>query len=101
MSALAIFPILFTIGTWFLLLAGVPSLVLFLLMHVLSGFGLLLGTLVFALYSFFGFAALIFVAPWFFRWYFIAVGLMFGRTAMADRKEAELIAAIAAFDRTV
>jgi hypothetical protein len=33
-------------------------------------------------------------APWFFRWYFIAVGLMFGRRAMADQKEAELMAAI-------
>jgi hypothetical protein len=34
-------------------------------------------------------------APWFFRWCFIAVGLSFGRTEMADRKQAELIAAIA------
>ena len=35
-------------------------------------------------------------APWFFRWYFIAVSLMFGRHAMADRKKAELVDAIAA-----
>lgn len=41
----------------------------------------------------------ILATPWFFRWYFIAVGLMFGRTAMADRKEAELVAAISAAQR--
>jgi hypothetical protein len=35
---------------------------------------------------------------WFFRWTFIAIGVFFGRTALADRKEAELIAAIAAAD---
>jgi hypothetical protein len=35
------------------------------------------------------------ISPWFFRWYFIAANMMFGGTAMADRKEAELIAAIA------
>ncbi len=45
--------------------------------------------------SAYAFAITVVRAPWFFRWYFIAVGLSFGRTEMADRKKAELIAAIA------
>ena len=44
------------------------------------------------------FALLFGIFPWFFRWYAISVALMFGRKSMADRAEAELIAAIAAGD---
>ena len=36
--------------------------------------------------TFFGVAFLVIVAPWFFRWYFVAFGLMMGRGAMAERK---------------
>ena len=36
------------------------------------------------------------IAPWLFRWRFIAASMMLGGTAMADRKAAELIALIAA-----
>lgn len=36
-----------------------------------------------------GFLAL--VAPWFFRWYFICLGLFFGSTQMAQSKEKELL----------
>jgi hypothetical protein len=31
-----------------------------------------------------------FVAPWFFRWYFIAASLMFGKTGMAEAKRKDL-----------
>ncbi|MEM9716284.1 MAG: hypothetical protein AAF826_07185 [Pseudomonadota bacterium] len=34
---------------------------------------------------------LIYMAPWFFRWYFICVGLMFGRGKMASSKRMELV----------
>jgi len=46
--------------------------------------------------SLYALAAVCLAAPWFLHWYFIAVSLMFGRPAMADRKETELVAAIAA-----
>lgn len=94
MPAMAIFPIFLTVGGWFFLLAGLPSLALFLLLQLLSGLGAFIGAFFLALYAIFGFVATVFVAPWFFGWYFIAAGLMFGRTGMADKKEAELIAAI-------
>ena len=34
-----------------------------------------------------GIGALAIIAPWFFRWYFICAGLMFGRTKMAQSKD--------------
>lgn len=34
-----------------------------------------------------GIGGLAIIAPWFFRWYFICAGLMFGRTEMAQSKE--------------
>jgi len=37
-----------------------------------------------------GIGGLIILAPWFFRWYFICAGLMFGRTKMAQTKEDEI-----------
>jgi len=47
--------------------------------------------LVFALVGFpIGLAALFFLAPWFFRWYFVAVGLMFGSQRLADRKQLDV-----------
>jgi hypothetical protein len=100
MGPLAIFPILFAVGFWFFLLAALPSLMLFLLSQGLVAFGGstggLLGILVYVIHSILAFVAMVFVAAWLFRWYLIAVSLTFGGTAMADRKEAELIAYIAA-----
>jgi hypothetical protein len=96
MPLLAIFPIFLTVGGWYFLLAGIPSLVLFVLQQVLYTLNPLLGVVAFAVNSVLAIVALCVIAPWFFRWYFIAANMMFGRTAMADRKEAELIAAIAA-----
>ena len=37
-----------------------------------------------------GIGGLAIIAPWFFRWYFICAGLMFGRTKMAQSKENEV-----------
>jgi hypothetical protein len=96
LPTLAIFPIFLTVGGWYVLLAGIPSLVLFLLQQLLNGLHPLLGVAMFVVNSVIAFFALCFIAPWFFRWYFIAASMMLGRTAMAYRKEAELIAAIGA-----
>lgn len=102
MAPLAIFPIFLTVGLWFFLLAGIPSLVLFFLAQALlasgGSIGAILGIVVYLFHSFFALLALGLVAPWLFGWYFIAAGLMFGRTGRADRKEAELVATIAAAD---
>ena len=51
----------------------------------------LLGWMFFIPASLYALAAICVAAPWFLRWYFIAVNLMFGRHAMADRKETELV----------
>ncbi|GGB08948.1 hypothetical protein GCM10011324_18800 [Allosediminivita pacifica] len=37
-----------------------------------------------------GLVGLVIVAPWFFRWYFICTGLMFGRAEMAQFKQNEV-----------
>lgn len=37
-----------------------------------------------------GLAFCFFVAPWFFRWYFLALGLMLGKTGMAATKRKQL-----------
>ncbi|MFV1600449.1 MULTISPECIES: hypothetical protein [unclassified Phaeobacter] len=37
-----------------------------------------------------GIGVLVLFAPWFFRWYFICAGLMWGRTRMAQSKEDEV-----------
>jgi len=96
---LAIFPIFLTVTFWWFALA-LPS-------TVLGGAGIalieaehkglrLLGWILFIPASLYALAAVCLAAPWFLRWYFIAFSLMFGRHAMADRKETELVAAIAA-----
>ncbi len=93
---MAIFPIFLTVGGWYFLLGGIPSLVLFLLQQALHALSPLLGVAMFLVNSTIAVVGLCLIAPWFFRWYFIAASMMLGRTAMADRKEAELIALIAA-----
>ena len=37
-----------------------------------------------------GMALAFFVAPWFFRWFFISVGLRFGKNGMASEKRKEI-----------
>jgi hypothetical protein len=37
-----------------------------------------------------GIIGLAIIAPWFFRWYFLCTGLMFGKTGMADAKAVDL-----------
>ena len=39
---------------------------------------------------FLGLGLLVIIAPWFFRWYFVCAGLMFGRTEMAQSKQNEV-----------
>ena len=96
MPTLAIFPIFLTVGGWYFLLAGIPSLVLFVLQQLLNGLHPLLGVAMFVVNSIIAFVAFCQIAPWIFRWYFIAAGLMLGGSVMADRKEAELVASIGA-----
>ena len=94
-----ILPILYVILTWYSVL-GFPMFAVLMaglaLMESQGGIGPNLGTAVFGAAFLCNMLFAIFAIPWFFRWYFIAVGLTLGRTAMADRKEAELVAAIAA-----
>ena len=96
------FPILLTVGTWFFLLACVPSLIPYLLARMLQGadgtLGETLGVTASVIYLLFSFLSLCLATPWFFRWHRIAAGLACGSTALADRKEAELVAAIEAVD---
>ena len=39
-----------------------------------------------------GIGGLALIAPWFFRWYFVCAGLMFGRKKMAQKKEDDISA---------
>ncbi len=98
---LAIFPIALTVFFWWFAL-GIPLLVVFLpimwLVDSSTGAMRVLGMLLMTPLSIAIFALLFGIFPWFFRWYAISVALMFGRKSMADRAEAELIAAIAAGD---
>ena len=103
----AIFPIFLNLTYWWFamilpaLVFGTPGLVL--VSSDVPGISLVGGPLYllagsfYILASIYALAAICIAAPWFFHWYLIAVGLMFGRTAMADKKETDLIAAI---DRT-
>jgi hypothetical protein len=94
---LAIFPIFATCMFWWLAACLIPAIVLLASM-VLSGSGAsvlsVLGLTLQALIAIPAFVAIIFAAPWFFGWYLVACGLMFGRTRAADAKEAVLMAAM-------
>ena len=106
---LSVFPIFANMVAWWLM-AAMPIIVL-LVSLMAAGIDLfnpqtndgpaevVLRPVVGLAVSAYGLVMTILATPWFFRWYFIAVGLMFGRTAMADRKEAELVAAISAAQR--
>ena len=94
---LAIFPIFTTVVFWWFvfclpaILVSIPS---FSLMASPRPVEHLLGGVLYGIATLYALPALFFAAPWFFRWYFIAVGLMFNRSSMADRKEDELVSAI-------
>jgi hypothetical protein len=106
---MSVFPIFANLVAWWFL--AVLPIMLIILSPMLAGIDLfdpvnsdgpvavILRLFILLATSAYGLVFTIVAAPWFFRWYFIAVGLMFGRTAMADRKEAELVAAIAAAER--
>jgi cell division protein FtsW (lipid II flippase) len=49
-----------------------------------------LGPLGNAIYFSLGFGGMVFLVPWFFRWYFICLGLMFGSGTLARAKEKEI-----------
>jgi hypothetical protein len=87
-----------TMFWWFAFI--IPVLASYLLGHLLIVSGIpvakVFGYAILATASLYAIAALCVAAPWFFRWYFIAFGLTFERHGMADKKEAELVAAIAA-----
>ncbi len=91
---LAIFPILTTVGFWWGLIALFVILPTMLLLEVLGR----TGRLILAVLGIPALVALLaVVATWFFRWYFIAAGLMFGRRAMAQVKEKALLETIQAY----
>ena len=106
---LAIFPIFMTVAFWWFLfcLPGIlvaipifsllasPKPVEHLLGGVIVGVLYAIATFMYLIATLFlVLPALFFAAPWFFRWYFIAVALMFNRPGMADRKESELVSVI-------
>ncbi|CTQ55025.1 hypothetical protein LP7551_03565 [Roseibium album] len=82
------FPILslFVFGTlwiWFFLPALLFGIPLTLLLENLGIFGK-------AIQFVLGFGGMVFLVPWFFRWYFICLGLMFGGGTLAQAKEKEI-----------
>ena len=97
LGPLALLPILVTSAFWWFTL-NLPTITLGLAALALmdsfqQGTALIGGFVVLAL-SIYGLIVVCVAAPWFFRWYIVGVSLMFGRTARASRKEAELIVAI-------
>lgn len=98
LGPLAGFPIFLSVFFWWFTLnlpITVLGIVALSLMDSSEQGKVLIGGALYVPLSIYTLIVLCAAAPWFFRWYFIAVGLMFGRTAMADRKEAELLTAIA------
>lgn len=98
----SLFPIVLNLMFWWFVFCMVALAPLALGMGLIEIDFLLARILGIGLLAAVGFSGLIilptaspWIAAWFFRWYFIAAGLMFGRTKMADKKEAELVAAIA------
>lgn len=97
LGPLAMLPISIILGFWWLalnlpaMLVAIPAISL---MYSTEQTRRVIGGALYVPLSFYAIWVLCFAAPWLFRWYFVAVGLTFGRPAMADRKEAELIANI-------
>lgn len=73
-----------TLWVWYILPATPIS---FLLLPLLENGGIFGAISVMMI----GLAVLLVLATWAFRWYFICVGLMFGRTKMAQAKEDEIL----------
>ena len=75
-----LFALFFAATLWIWSLPFLPLLVFYTVLTVRWPTLIFVPSLVLAMAFFF------FVAPWFFRWYFLSVGLMFGRTSMAAKK---------------
>ena len=95
-------PIFRTLFIWYFVF-GLPPFVLTVagveMLYGNEGVLSYLGGAIFTLGLVYSFVFSVLVLPWAVRWYFIAVGITLGRTAMADKKESELVAAIAAAER--
>lgn len=72
-----------TLGIWFLVPMIPIGILSVMLLEKTGTFGAIFNFLL-------GIGGLACVAPWLFRWYFICVGLMVGRTAMAQSKQNEV-----------
>ena len=78
------FALFFAATLWVWSLPFLPLLALYGVLMVRWPVLTLLPSLIFAMAFFF------FVVPWFFRWYFLSAGLMFGRKNMAAAKRHQL-----------
>ena len=74
----------FAATLWIWIVPFVPLLTIFTLLMNEAPISMALPNLVL------GLGLLFFVTPWFFRWYFICVGLMFGKTGMATAKRKQI-----------
>ena len=90
---LAMIPIAAILGFWWVLAPLPIVLPLYLLLDSLG----LVGELILAVLGIPALWVLLLAAPWFFGWYGIGVGLMFGRTSAARAKERFLVEAIGAY----
>lgn len=92
-------PIFLTVLIWYFVF-GLPAFVLTVagveLLYGNEGFLSFVGGAIFTFGLVYSFVFSVLVLYWAGRWYFIAVGITLGRTAMADKKESELVAAIEA-----
>ncbi|MBB2788084.1 UNVERIFIED_ORG: hypothetical protein GGD43_003298, partial [Rhizobium esperanzae] len=92
-SALAMLPIGFVLGFWWVIAPLPIVLPIILLLESLGHFG----TIVLAFLGIPAFVVLLLAAPWFFGWYGIAASLMFGRFTTAKAKEKALAESIHAY----
>jgi hypothetical protein len=100
---LAIFPIFVTVGCWWFALclpASLPGVIGLVLWQSADPVWRLLGGSLYVPAAIYALVVLCFATPSFFRWYLVAVSLMLGSQAMADRKRAEIIAAMAGEEGT-
>lgn len=81
---LPIIALYFNATLWIWALPVIPFILLYSRLMIEWPIATFIPTLILVMGFFF------FVAPWFFSWYFISVGLMFGRTKMAIAKRKRL-----------
>ena len=84
----AMFPVFILILVW-VFVPMIPLGIIILYLLYFSLFSDVFGAIFLVAFGLFLF---VIVMPWFFRWYFICVGLMIRRTRMAQKKEAEILA---------